>query len=53
MVRDAYSEQVALLVRLLPFIAAEPVFALKCGNAINRDRGLCSLGHITATGAST
>jgi predicted nucleotidyltransferase component of viral defense system len=35
MVRDAYGAQVALLVRLLPFIAAEPVFALKGGTAIN------------------
>lgn len=35
MARDAYAAQVALLVRLLPFIAAEPVFALKGGTAIN------------------
>jgi hypothetical protein len=35
MARDAYRAQVALLVRLLPFIAAEPVFALKGGTAIN------------------
>lgn len=35
MARDAYRAQVALLVRLLPFIAAEPVVALKGGTAIN------------------
>lgn len=35
MARDAYAAQVALLVRLLPFIAREPVFALKGGTAIN------------------
>lgn len=35
MARDAYGAQVALLMRLLPFIAAEPVFALKGGTAIN------------------
>jgi predicted nucleotidyltransferase component of viral defense system len=35
MARDAYAAQVALLVRLLPFIAAEPDFALKGGTAIN------------------
>ncbi len=35
MARDAYAAQVALLLRLLPFIAAEPVFALKGGTAIN------------------
>lgn len=32
---DVYDRQVALLVRLLPAIAAEPVFALKGGTAIN------------------
>jgi predicted nucleotidyltransferase component of viral defense system len=32
---DVYDRQVALLVRLLPVIAAEPVFALKGGTAIN------------------
>ncbi|MVS99787.1 nucleotidyl transferase AbiEii/AbiGii toxin family protein [Devosia marina] len=35
MARDAYAAQVALLLRLLPFIATEPVFALKGGTAIN------------------
>lgn len=35
MVREAYAAQVALLVRLLPIIAKEPVFALKGGTAIN------------------
>jgi predicted nucleotidyltransferase component of viral defense system len=35
MARDAYAAQVALLVRLLPFIAEEEVFALKGGTAIN------------------
>ncbi|PZV37032.1 nucleotidyl transferase AbiEii/AbiGii toxin family protein [Mesorhizobium kowhaii] len=35
MARDAYAAQVALLVRLLPFIADEEVFALKGGTAIN------------------
>lgn len=35
MARDAYAAQVALLVRLLPFIANEDVFALKGGTAIN------------------
>jgi len=32
---DAYSKQVALLVRVLPFVASEPDFALKGGTAIN------------------
>jgi predicted nucleotidyltransferase component of viral defense system len=32
---DAYRRQVALLVRVLPHIAAEPSFALKGGTAIN------------------
>lgn len=35
MAREAYAAQVALLVRLLPFIAEEKVFALKGGTAIN------------------
>ncbi|MDX8500229.1 nucleotidyl transferase AbiEii/AbiGii toxin family protein [Mesorhizobium sp. VK4C] len=35
MARDVYAAQVALLVRLLPFIAQEEVFALKGGTAIN------------------
>jgi predicted nucleotidyltransferase component of viral defense system len=35
MAREAYAAQVALLVRLLPFVAAEKVFALKGGTAIN------------------
>ncbi len=35
MARDAYAAQVALLVRLLPYIAEEEVFALKGGTAIN------------------
>lgn len=33
--RERYVEQVRLLVRLLPAIAAEEVFALKGGSAIN------------------
>lgn len=32
---DLYSRQVRLLVRILPYIADEPVFALKGGTAIN------------------
>jgi len=32
---DAYRQQVALLIRALPFVAAEPDFALKGGTAIN------------------
>ena len=35
MARDNYAAQVSLLVRLLPFIAQEKVFALKGGTAIN------------------
>ncbi len=35
MARDLYAAQVALLVRLLPIIAQEEVFALKGGTAIN------------------
>lgn len=33
--RDLYEKQVALLVRVMPFVADEPVFALKGGTAIN------------------
>lgn len=33
--RDLYENQVALLVRVLPFVAEEKVFALKGGTAIN------------------
>lgn len=32
---DAYARQVALLIRVLPFVAEETVFALKGGTAIN------------------
>jgi len=35
MLLDAYRHQVALLVRVLPFVASEPDFALKGGTAIN------------------
>ncbi|WP_457811899.1 nucleotidyl transferase AbiEii/AbiGii toxin family protein [Sinorhizobium meliloti] len=35
MAREIYAAQVALLVRLLPFIAQEEAFALKGGTAIN------------------
>lgn len=35
MAREIYAAQVTLLVRLLPFIALEEVFALKGGTAIN------------------
>lgn len=35
MVRETYEAQVALLVRILPYVAKEPVFALKGGTAIN------------------
>jgi len=35
MVHERYTEQVRLLVRVLPFIALEPGFALKGGTAIN------------------
>ena len=35
MARERYAAQVALLVRILPFVAAEKVFALKGGTAIN------------------
>lgn len=33
--RDRYTKQVRLLVRLLPMVAREPDFALKGGTAIN------------------
>jgi len=33
--RDVYRKQVALLIRILPHIAAEACFALKGGTAIN------------------
>lgn len=32
---DSYRQQVALLIRVIPFVAAEKVFALKGGTAIN------------------
>jgi len=32
---DLYRQQIALLIRVLPFVAAEPAFALKGGTAIN------------------
>lgn len=32
---DVYRRQVALLIRVLPYVAAEPCFALKGGTAIN------------------
>jgi predicted nucleotidyltransferase component of viral defense system len=35
MVREAYTAQVALLVRVLPHVAKEQIFALKGGTAIN------------------
>ena len=35
MAREPYAAQVALLVRILPLVAAEKVFALKGGTAIN------------------
>ena len=35
MARELYAAQVALLVRILPFVAAEEEFALKGGTAIN------------------
>ena len=35
MARETYEAQVALLVRILPYVAKEPVFALKGGTAIN------------------
>lgn len=33
--RDQYEKQVGLLVRVMPFVAEEAVFALKGGTAIN------------------
>ena len=35
MARELYAAQISLLVRLLPYIAPEEVFALKGGTAIN------------------
>lgn len=35
MAREDYEAQVALLVRILPYVAEEEVFALKGGTAIN------------------
>ncbi|WP_412506692.1 nucleotidyl transferase AbiEii/AbiGii toxin family protein [Roseovarius sp. SYSU LYC5161] len=35
MARESYEAQVALLVRILPHVAFEPIFALKGGTAIN------------------
>ena len=35
MAREAYEAQVALLVRILPYVAKEEIFALKGGTAIN------------------
>ena len=35
MARESYEAQVALLVRILPHVANEPIFALKGGTAIN------------------
>lgn len=35
MARESYSAQVALLVRILPHVGDEPIFALKGGTAIN------------------
>jgi len=35
MVAEAYAAQVALLVRILPYVAGEFIFALKGGTAIN------------------
>jgi len=35
MARETYEAQVALLVRILPYVANEPIFALKGGAAIN------------------
>lgn len=35
MAHEAYQAQVALLVRILPYVAGEEVFALKGGTAIN------------------
>ena len=35
MLRETYEDKVALLVRALPYVAEEPIFALKGGTAIN------------------
>ncbi|WP_371061532.1 nucleotidyl transferase AbiEii/AbiGii toxin family protein [Rhodosalinus sp. 5P4] len=35
MARESYEAQVALLVRILPYVASETIFALKGGTAIN------------------
>lgn len=35
MAREAYEAQVALLMRILPYVAGEAIFALKGGTAIN------------------
>ena len=35
---EAYRKQVALLIKMVPLVAAEPGFALKGGTAINRLR---------------
>lgn len=35
MAREDYEAQVALLVRILPYVAEEDIFALKGGTAIN------------------
>ena len=35
MARESYEAQVAPLVRILPHVANEPIFALKGGTAIN------------------
>jgi hypothetical protein len=35
MAREDYAAQVALLVRILPYVAKEEIFALKGGKAIN------------------
>lgn len=35
MAREDYAAQVALLVRILPYVAKEEIFALKGGTAIN------------------
>ena len=35
MARETYEAQIALLVRILPYVANERIFALKGGTAIN------------------
>lgn len=35
MARETYEAQVSLLVRILPYVAKEEIFALKGGTAIN------------------